>query len=196
MPKVTIAHRQIYIGIMLLATAFYAVLLCPPHFTFRGFLHLLILYKFYLWWSIRIIFVLLVLPLMVIHYRYQYYCAVDCIFFILAGFPLALVTAYLQEVSVSRFIFMEGLLYLLEIEIRCFFTKVDRQVWRHYYPITLLLITFPLVLYYLYWEVWQCDVPWLLWLTPLGVITTKTFIANLPYLCFILYPLTIFLYRN
>lgn len=83
--------------------------------------------------------------------------------------PLALTTAYLEDIALAYFFCLEIVLIIGGTQISILFRKAKNLSWDRYVSLIFLLTTFPMILYYLYFDLVGREVAWLLYLPPWGI---------------------------
>jgi hypothetical protein len=102
-----------------------------------------------------------------------------CICFFL---PFSVATACLQGVDGRVAIWAEFFSWALLGEILYLFASTPHLPWEIYYPATFTTALTPLVLYYLYWEIWHYELPWLLWITPFSPVYSQVALLTAPWI--------------
>jgi hypothetical protein len=165
---------------------FYGIVLLTKSDLNPYFLSFLAQHRYSAGWELRLIFYLFLSPIILPKKNVYYVFS----FYLLLFLPFSIITAWMENISLTFWLTSEAFLVLLMGEILWLFSfKNYSKLWIIYCPLTLFITTAPVFFFYIYWEIWKYSLYWVLWISPCGLISQSSIKSILPHFSFLLYPL-------
>lgn len=146
-------------------------------------------YWYSLWWGSRLTYILFILSFF---FKGKIYSIKEMgIHFLFISLPFAIISAWLENISLLSFFLMELILFVLFIE-RVILLRKTRIFDHLYFSCMLCVVTIPFILYYFSLDLWGLQNTKLFYFSPFGMIWKKN---KIYFLWHVLYPL-IFIFKK